>query len=118
MLPFVKSLTKRMNPFLSIILSFGISILLLIQPVAALNDGQQLVLEAWSLVNEGYVKPQKLEDIHWRRLRQRALEKPISTSFQAYAAIDAMVFRLNDPYTRLIRPKDYEALKESNLVFL
>ncbi len=115
MLPFVKSLTKRMNPLLSIILGFGISILLLIQPVAALNDGQQLVLEAWSLVNEGYVKPQKLEDIHWRRLRQRALEKPISTSFQAYAAIDAMVFRLDDPYTRLIRPKDYEALKASNL---
>tara|TARA_Y100001968_G_scaffold300192_1_gene311405 strand:- start:529 stop:1800 length:1272 start_codon:yes stop_codon:yes gene_type:complete len=104
-----------MQPILSILISFGLSILLLIQPAVALNDGQQLVLEAWSLINEGYLKPEKLDEIQWRKLRQRALEKPITTSFQAYAAIDALAIRLDDPYTRLIRPKDYEALKESNL---
>ena len=38
------------------LISLGLASLLLIQPVFALNDGQQLVLEAWSLVNEGYVK--------------------------------------------------------------
>ena len=104
-----------MKPIFSILISIGLSILLLIQPAIALNDGQQLVLEAWSLVNEGYLKPQKLDEIRWRTLRQRALEKPITTSFQAYAAIDAMFIRLDDPYTRLIRPEDYKNLKSSNL---
>tara|TARA_Y100001968_G_scaffold315285_1_gene341710 strand:- start:5759 stop:7072 length:1314 start_codon:yes stop_codon:yes gene_type:complete len=115
MLPTVKSLTKKMQTFISILLSVGLSCLLIIQPVFSLNDGQQLVLESWTLVNEGYLDPQKLDKIQWRRLRQRALEKPITTSFQAYAAIDAMVLRLDDPYTRLLRPEDYEALKNSNL---
>ena len=104
-----------MQPIFSILISLGLACLLLIQPVLALNDGQQLVLEAWTLINNGYFQPQKLDEIKWRRLRQRALEKPISTSFQSYAAIDAMVFRLDDPYTRLLRPQDYEALKNSNL---
>ncbi|WP_320665036.1 carboxyl-terminal processing protease CtpZ [Prochlorococcus sp. MIT 1223] len=115
MLPTVKSLLRKMQPIFTMLLSLCLAMCLLIQPAIALNDGQQLVLEAWSLVNEGYLEPQKLDDIKWRKLRQRALEKPITTSFQAYAAIDAMVLRLDDPYTRLIRPKDYEALKSSNL---
>ena len=115
MLPFVKSLLKRMQPIFSVLISIGLSFLLFIQPAVALNDGQQLVLEAWSLVNEGYLKPQKLDEIQWKKLRQRALEKPITTSFQAHAAIDAMIIKINDPYTRLIRPNDYAALKSSNL---
>ena len=104
-----------MRSIISMLISLGLACILLIQPVFALNDGQQLVLEAWTLVNEGYLEPQTLDEVHWRRLRQRALEKPITTSFQAYAAIDAMVLRLGDPYTRLLRPDDYEALKNSNL---
>tara|TARA_Y100001968_G_scaffold331077_1_gene384657 strand:+ start:1054 stop:2355 length:1302 start_codon:yes stop_codon:yes gene_type:complete len=115
MLPFVRYLRKKMQTLISMLLSLGLACLLIVQPVLALNDGQKLVLEAWTLINEGYVEPQKLDEIQWKRLRQRALEKPISTSFQAYAAIDALVFRLDDPYTRLLRPRDYEALKESNL---
>ena len=115
MLPSVKYLPKKMRSIISMLISLGLALILLIQPVFALNDGQQLVLEAWALVNEGYLEPQTLEEIQWRRLRQRALEKPITTSFQAYAAIDAMVLRLGDPYTRLLRPDDYEALKNSNL---
>ena len=104
-----------MQTLISMLFSLGLACLFFVQPVFALNDGQKLVLEAWTLINEGYVTSQKLDEIQWRKLRQRALEKPISTSFQAYAAIDAMVFRLEDPYTRLLRPQDYEALKTSNL---
>ena len=115
MLPSVKSWLKPMQSVLSAFLSLGLFFLVLVQPSIALNDGQQLVLEAWNLVNEGYFEPKKLEDIQWRRQRQKALEKPITTSFQAYAAIEAMILPLGDPYTRLLRPEDYKALKESNL---
>ncbi len=85
------------------------------KPAIALNDGQQLVLESWKLVNEGYLNPEKFGKVQWKGLRQKALEKPISNSEEAYLAIEGMLLPLGDPYTRLLRPSDYKAMKESNL---
>ena len=82
-------------------------------PALALNDAQQLVVEAWRLVNQSYVDPQQLEAVHWRRLRQQALEKPIQQSAQAYDAIEAMLQPLNDPYTRLLRPPEFASLRSN-----
>ncbi len=82
-------------------------------PVAALSDAQQLVVEAWSLVNQSYVDPARFEAVHWRRLRQKALERSIESSSDAYSAIEAMLAPLGDPYTRLLRPADYAALRSS-----
>ncbi|MFQ6539978.1 MULTISPECIES: carboxyl-terminal processing protease CtpZ [Aphanothece] len=88
--------------------------LLLGAPAAlALSDAQQLVVEAWRLVNQSYVDPQRFEAVHWRRLRQKALERPISSSDDAYDAIEAMLAPLGDPYTRLLRPADYANLRSS-----
>ncbi len=97
------------------IFSLSLCLLLISQPVLALNDGQELVLETWKLVNEGFLNSQKFEQVGWRQLRKKALEQPISTSEDAYRAIDSMLLPLGDPYTRLLRPKDYKAMKESNL---
>ncbi|MCS5697826.1 S41 family peptidase [Cyanobium sp. FGCU-52] len=80
----------------------------------ALNDAQQLVVEAWRLVNQSYVAPEQLEAVHWRQLRQKALEKPIESSAAAYDSIDALLAPLGDPYTRLLRPPEYEALRSTN----
>jgi carboxyl-terminal processing protease len=80
----------------------------------ALSDAQQLVVETWRLVNQSYLDPTQFERIRWRRLRQRALEKPISSSDDAYGAIETMLSPLGDPYTRLLRPRDYAALKSTN----
>jgi carboxyl-terminal processing protease len=79
----------------------------------ALNDGQQLVVESWRLVNQSYVDPDRFETIQWKRLRQKALERPIQTSADAYDAIDWMLTPIGDPYTRLLRPADFSALKAS-----
>ena len=79
----------------------------------ALNDGQQLVVESWRLVNQSYVDPDRFETIHWKRLRQKALERSIQTSAEAYDAIDWMLEPIGDPYTRLLRPADFSALKAS-----
>jgi carboxyl-terminal processing protease len=49
--------------------------------------------------------------VHWRRLRQEALEKSINSSTDAYGAIEAMLAPINDSYTRLLRPSDYLALR-------
>ena len=82
-------------------------------PGLALNDGQQLVVESWRLVNQSYVDPERFEAIHWKHLRQKALERPIRSSADAYGAIDWMLAPIGDPYTRLLRPADYAALKAS-----
>ena len=100
-------------------LAFGLAsailIVLLASPQAlALNDAQQLVVESWRLVNQGYLDPDQFDRIRWKRLRQKALENTIESSEEAYSAIEAMLLPLNDPYTRLLRPADYEVMKASN----
>ncbi len=89
----------------------GLVMLLGPRPALALSDAQRLVVESWRLVNQGYVDPDRLVAIDWRRLRQKTLERPITTSSEAYAAIEAMLTPIGDAYTRLLRPGDYAALR-------
>ncbi len=93
----------------------GLCLVLTAPPVRALNDGQQLILESWSLVNEGFLEPEKFNEIQWRKLRKEAVGKSIASSEDAYSAIEEMLQPLGDPYTRLLRPEDYLAMKASNL---
>ena len=79
----------------------------------ALSDAQQLVVEAWRLVNQSYVDPAQLEAVQWRRLRQKTLEQPIGTTLEAYAAIEAMLAPIDDPYTRMLRPEEFATLRSS-----
>ncbi len=95
------------------LLSGLLTLLLLAPPAQALNDAQQLVVEAWRLVNQSYVDPARFETVHWKRLRQKILEQPINTSQEAYAAIDSLLAPLGDPYTRLLRPADYATLRSN-----
>ena len=87
---------------------------LYIPSVDALSDSKQFVLDAWTLVNEGYYDPERFEEIQWKRIRQKTLQKQIETSEEAYSAIEDMLKPLEDPFTRILRPKDYELLKSSN----
>ena len=89
--------------------------LLLAEPLQtpALSDAQQLVVDSWRLVNQGYLDPNHLDAVRWRRQRQKALEKTIDSSEDAYRAIEVMLSTLGDPYTRVLRPADYAALKNS-----
>jgi len=81
----------------------------------ALSDSKQIVLDAWTLVNEGYYDPELFDEIQWKKIRQKTLQKQIDTTEDAYSAIEEMLKPLEDPYTRVLRPKDYELLKASNL---
>ncbi len=110
---FNKLLTFKTVITASMIIVFSINILL-IERVYALSDSRQLVLDAWTLVNEGFYDPDKFDEIQWKRIRQKTLQKQIETSEEAYSAIEDMLKPLEDPYTRILRPKDYELLKSSN----
>jgi len=81
----------------------------------ALSDNKQIVLDAWTLVNEGYYDPEIFDEIQWKKIRQKTLQKSIETTEDVYSAIEGMLKPLEDPYTRVLRPKDYELLKSSNL---
>ena len=54
----------------------------------ALSDSKQIVLDAWTLVNEGYYDPEIFDEIQWKRIRQKTLQKPIDTTEDAYLAIE------------------------------
>ena len=94
---------------------FFISAFFSIPSAYALSDSKQIVLDAWTLVNEGYYDPEIFDEIQWKKIRQKTLQKPIETTDEAYSAIEEMLKPLEDPYTRVLRPKDYELLKSSNL---
>ena len=114
MLPTVNSRQKVVRVLACGLISLMLTASLWSRPVLALNDAQQLVVESWKLVNQSYVSPERFETIHWKRLRQKALEGTIESSDQAYSAIETMLVPLGDPYTRLLRPDDYSTMKASN----
>jgi carboxyl-terminal processing protease len=106
----------RLRPLLlasSLVLLLALPLLALPAAGQALSDAQQLVVEAWRLVNQSYVDPAALEAIDWRRLRQKTLERPIVSSSQAWDAIEAMLQPIGDPYTRMLRPAEYGSLQSN-----
>ncbi|UPH91206.1 carboxyl-terminal processing protease CtpZ [Synechococcus sp. NB0720_010] len=103
--------SRELKSIAALALSWLLSLWLTAAPALALNDGQQLVVESWRLVNQSYVDPDRFDTIHWKRLRQKALERSIQSSADAYDAIEAMLTPIGDPYTRLLRPADFRTLK-------
>lgn len=78
--------------------------------LAALEDSPKAVVdEAWQIVNRDYVDP-TFNKVDWQATRQKLLSKNYSSREEAYAAIRGALERLEDPYTRFMDPKQYEAL--------
>ncbi len=77
---------------------------------AALQDSPKAVLdEAWQIVNREYVDD-TFNRVDWQQVRQRLLDKNYGSRDQAYTALRKELEKLNDPYTRFMNPKQYEAL--------
>jgi carboxyl-terminal processing protease len=82
----------------------------------ALSDNKQFVLDAWTLVNEGYYDPERLDELQWKRIRQKTLQKQIETSEEAYSAIEDMLKPLEDPFTRILITKSQRDLTDSRRI--
>ena len=102
-----RSVSAWLRPMIALLMCCG----LVLQPVGsaqALSDAQQLVVESWRLVNQGYLSPERLDEIRWRRQRQKALERSISSSEDAYKAIEVCSRPLKIPIhaccARMITP--------------
>jgi carboxyl-terminal processing protease len=77
---------------------------------AALQDSPKAVIdEAWQIVNRDFVDP-KFNRVDWQAARQELLGKNYTSRDEAYAALRQALEKLDDPYTRFMDPKQYEAL--------
>ncbi len=77
---------------------------------AALQDSPKAVLdEAWQIVYREYVDG-SFNRVNWQSERQKLLDKNYSSRQEAYSALRKTLEKLEDPYTRFMDPKQYEAL--------
>ena len=81
-------------------------------PALALTEEQNLIAEVWRIVNRAYVD-ESFNHQNWWFIRQRALEQPLASRDDTYRAIQAMLAKLDDPYTRLLLPSQYRSLQTS-----
>lgn len=77
---------------------------------AALQDSPKAIVDqVWQLVNREYVDG-KFNQKDWLAVRRELLSKNYSSREEAYNAIRESLKMLNDPYTRFMDPKQFEAL--------
>ncbi|WP_299405042.1 carboxyl-terminal processing protease CtpA [Acaryochloris sp. IP29b_bin.148] len=93
------------------ILQFALT-LVVVPPATALTEEQLLYNEAWRLVDQAFVDD-SFNHQDWRSVRQKALAGQLPDREATYKAIRDMLDSLDDPFTRLLQPKQYQSLKTS-----
>lgn len=82
---------------------------------AAARTNPKVVLdEAWQIVDQNYVDPQ-FNHVDWQQVRHSLLSRSYTSQAQAYDALRQALKQLNDPYTRFLDPKEFQALNSEAL---
>ncbi|MEB3229538.1 MAG: S41 family peptidase [Leptolyngbyaceae bacterium] len=76
----------------------------------AYSEEQQLLTEAWRIVDRAYVDS-TFNNNNWWTVRQRTLRQSLPDRSATYEAIQSMLALLDDPFTRLLRPRQYQSLQ-------
>ena len=77
---------------------------------ASMHNSPKAVLdEAWQIVNREYVDT-TFNQVNWLAIRQDLLSQEYSSPGEAYTALRAALEQLDDPYTRFLDPKQFQAL--------
>lgn len=77
---------------------------------AELSESPKTIIdEVWQTVNANYVDPDFNQD-DWEKTRDDLLNRNYQSKKEAYGAIRRALNKLDDPYTRFLDPKEYEAL--------
>ncbi len=71
---------------------------------------KELVDEVWQIINRQYVDG-TFNQVDWRAVRQEYLDRSYENKQEAYEAIDSMLKQLGDPYTRFMKPEEFENLQ-------
>lgn len=76
------------------------------------NNVQRTLIEAWSLIRESFVDPTFNHQDWDLKLQQTMVEMfPLKSADAAYGKIKAMLASLEDPFTRIISPKEYQSFR-------
>lgn len=78
------------------------------------NRFQQLVEQAWQIVEENYAEP-TFNGLDWQRIREEIQSRHYTSSEDAYTAIRAMLGQLNNPATRLLTPQQFAGFEREVL---
>jgi len=76
---------------------------------AELSEEQQVIVEAWAMVQRGYVD-QQFGGKDWKAIKSDYLKRKYTSMAQARGAVSSMLAELGDRYTRYLTPGAYEAL--------
>ncbi|NEQ95130.1 MAG: PDZ domain-containing protein [Cyanothece sp. SIO2G6] len=76
----------------------------------AYSEEQQLLSEVWRIVDRAYVDS-TFNDHNWWKVRQQTLRQSLPDRSATYDAIQSMLVLLDDPFTRLLRPRQYQSLQ-------
>lgn len=74
------------------------------------DDEQRLALQSWRIVNQAYID-ETFNHQNWWFVRRELLRQSTSDRESTYEAIEAMLAKLDDPFTRLLRPDQYRNLQ-------
>lgn len=79
-------------------------------PAVAFTEQQKLVMEVWRIVNRAYLD-ESFNHQNWWFVREKALKRPLNSWDDAYKEAQAMLTKLDDPYTRFLPPEQYQSLQ-------
>ncbi|MEO0396047.1 MAG: carboxyl-terminal processing protease CtpA [Cyanobacteria bacterium P01_A01_bin.137] len=91
---------------ISTVLSLG----LVSPPAFAFSEQQKLVMEVWRIVNRAYLD-ETFNHQNWWFIREKALKHRLNTWEDAYQEAQAILQKLDDPYTRFLPPEQYQSLQ-------
>lgn len=104
---------RKLGIWLGLLLLIQAAIFGAIAPAAqALTAEQKLFNEAWKIVNQSFVD-ESFNGNNWWMVRQKTLERPLPDREATYSAIQSMLAKLDDPFTRLLKPAQYRSLQTS-----
>lgn len=74
------------------------------------DSPKELVDEVWQIVNRQYLDA-TFNQVDWRSVRDEYLTRSYESKEEAYEAIDEMLAKLDDPYTRFLPPEEFKSLQ-------
>lgn len=71
---------------------------------------KELIDEVWQAINYSYVDG-TFNGVDWRAVRNQYLNREYGTREEAYKAVNEMLKKLDDPYTRFMDPEEFKSLQ-------
>ena len=114
---FIDTSSSLKVPFVSAILSFslvfgGPSLDANAASYASMSDEQRAVAEAWRVVDNSFID-RTFNNLDWFEERQKAVKAKYKSPVEAQDAIEKLMSKLGDKYTRYLPPAKYESLVNS-----